>query len=182
MKLRRNSVTGKIKTFKELDNIIHIKQITFDENRKDKVINSICKKEEFDEVYKSICERILNGEDKSCSFSKFDTSKTKKTVYDITKIYDEYAEKLEKYEESEEMIDLYRSDKIETYIDENKVYKDFFEINKEKLDNVKNFKDDFNKIIDILKRGKEVENLSFKINIDQDNEKINFKATNAEVI
>lgn len=72
MKLRRNSVTGKIKTFKELDNIIHIKQITFDENRKDKVINSICKKEEFDEVYKSICERILNGEDKSCSFSKFD--------------------------------------------------------------------------------------------------------------
>ena len=177
MKLKRNSVTGKIKTFKELDNIIHIKQITFDENRKDKVINSICKKEEFDEVYKSICEKILNGEDKSCSFSKFDTSKTKKTVYDITKIYDRYAEKLEKFEESEEMIDLYRSDKIETYIDENKVYKDFFEINKEKLDNVKNFKDDFNKIIDILKRGKEVENLSFKINIDQDNEKINFKAT-----
>ena len=177
MKLKRNSVTGKIKTFKELDNIIHIKQITFDENRKDKVINSICKKEEFDEVYKSICEKILNGEDKSCSFSKFDTSKTKKTVYDITKIYDKYAEKLEKSEESEEMIDLYRSDKIETYIDENKVYKDFFEINKEKLENAKNFKDDFNKIIDILKKEKKIEGLSFKINMEQDNGKINFKVT-----
>ena len=177
MKLKRNSVTGKIKTFKELDNIIHIKQITFDENRKDKVINSICKKEEFDEVYKSICEKILNGENKSCSFSKFDTSKTKKTVYDITKIYDRYAEKLEKSEESEEMIDLYRSDKIETYIDENKVYKDFFEINKEKLENVKNFKDDFNKIIDILKKEKKIEGLSFKINMEQDNGKINFKVT-----
>ena len=177
MKLRRNSVTGKIKTFKELDNIIHIKQITFDENRKDKVINSICKKEEFDEVYKSICEKILNGEDKSCSFSKFDTSKTKKTVYDITKIYDKYAKKLEKSEESEEMIDLYRSDKIETYIDENEVYKDFFEINKEKLENAKNFKDDFNKIIDILKKEKKIEGLSFKINMEQDNGKINFKVT-----
>ena len=177
MKLKRNSVTGKIKTFKELDNIIHIKQITFDESRKDKVINSICKKEEFDEVYKSICEKILNGENKSCSFSKFDTSKTKKTVYDITKIYDRYAEKLEKSEESEEMIDLYRSDKIETYIDENKVYKDFFEINKEKLENVKNFKDDFNKIIDILKKEKKIEGLSFKINMEQDNGKINFKVT-----
>lgn len=177
MKLKRNSVTGKIKTFKELDNIIHIKQITFDENRKDKVINSICKKEEFDEVYKSICEKILNGEDKSCSFSKFDTSKTKKTVYDITKIYDKYAKKLEKSEESEEMIDLYRSDKIETYIDENEVYKDFFEINKEKLENAKNFKDDFNKIIDILKKEKKIEGLSFKINMEQDNGKINFKVT-----
>ena len=177
MKLRRNSVTGKIKTFKELDNIIHIKQITFDENRKDKVINSICRKEEFDEVYKSVCERILNGEDKSCSFSKFDTSKTKKTVNDIVKIYDKYSEMLEKEEKSEEVIDLYRSDEIKTYIDENKVYKDFFEINKEKIDNAKNFKDDFNKIIDILKRGKEIENLSFKINIDKDNGKINFKAT-----
>jgi hypothetical protein len=177
MKLRRNSVTGKIKTFKELDNIIHIKQITFDENRKDKVINSICRKEEFDEVYKSICERILNGEDKSCSFSKFDTSKTKKTVNDIAKIYDEYAEKLEKSEESEEMIDLYRSDKIKTYIDENKVYKDFFEINKEKLDNAKTFKDDFNKIIDILKKEEKIEGLSFKINMEQDNGKINFKVT-----
>ena len=177
MKLRRNSVTGKIKTFKELDNIIHIKQITFDENRKDKVINSICRKEEFDEVYKSICERILNGEDKSCSFSKFDTSKTKKTVNDIAKIYDEYAEKLEKSEESEEMIDLYRSDKIKTYIDEKKVYKDFFEINKEKLDNAKTFKDDFNKIIDILKKEEKIEGLSFKINMEQDNGKINFKVT-----
>ena len=49
MKLRRNSVTGKIKTFKELDDIIHIKQITFDKNGKDMEINSICKKEEFDE-------------------------------------------------------------------------------------------------------------------------------------
>ena len=78
MKLRRNSVTGKIKTFKELDNIIHIKQITFDKNGKDMEINSICKKEEFDEVYKSVCEKISNGENKSCSFSKFDTSKTKK--------------------------------------------------------------------------------------------------------
>ena len=57
MKLRRNSVTGKIKTFKELDNIIHIKQITFDKNGKDMEINSICKKEEFDEVYKSVCEK-----------------------------------------------------------------------------------------------------------------------------
>ena len=177
MKLRRNSVTGKIKTFKELDNIIHIKQITFDENRKDKVINSICRKEEFDEVYKSVCEKISNGENKSCSFSKFDTSKTKKTVNDIVKIYDKYSEMLEKEEKSEEVIDLYRSDEIKTYIDENKVYKDFFEINKEKIDNAKNFKDDFNKIIDILKRGKEIENLSFKINIDKDNGKINFKAT-----
>lgn len=177
MKLRRNSVTGKIKTFKELDNIIHIKQITFDKNGKDMEINSICKKEEFDEVYKSICERILNGEDKSCSFSKFDTSKTKKTVNDIAKIYDEYAEKLEKSEESEEMIDLYRSDKIKTYIDENKVYKDFFEINKEKLDNAKTFKDDFNKIIDILKKEEKIEGLSFKINMEQDNGKINFKVT-----
>lgn len=177
MKLRRNSVTGKIKTFKELDNIIHIKQITFDKNRKDMEINSICKKEEFDEVYKSVCEKISNGENKSCSFSKFDTSKTKKTVNDIAKIYDEYAEKLEKSEESEEMIDLYRSDKIKTYIDENKVYKDFFEINKEKLDNAKTFKDDFNKIIDILKKEKKIEGLSFKINMEQDNGKINFKVT-----
>lgn len=154
MKLRRNSVTGKIKTFKELDNIIHIKQITSDKNGKDMEINSICTKEQFNEVYKSICEKISNGENKSCSFSKFDTSKTKKTVNDITKIYDEYAEMLEKSEEREEMIDLYRSDKIQTYIDENKVYKDFFEINKEKIDNAKNFKDDFNKIIDILKKEK----------------------------
>ena len=177
MKLRRNSVTGKIKTFKELDNIIHIKQITFDENRKDKVINSICRKEEFDEVYKSICERILNGENKSCSFSKFDTSKTKKTINDITKIYDKYSEMLEKEGKSEEIIDLYRSDEIKTYIDENKVYKDFFEINKEKIDNAKNFKDDFNKIIDILKKEKKIEGLSFKINMEQDNGKINFKVT-----
>ena len=177
MKLRRNSVTGKIKTFKELDNIIHIKQITFDENRKDKVINSICRKEEFDEVYKSICERILNGENKSCSFSKFDTSKTKKTINDIAKIYDKYSEMLEKEGKSEEIIDLYRSDEIKTYIDENKVYKDFFEINKEKIDNAKNFKDDFNKIIDILKKEKKIEGLSFKINMEQDNGKINFKVT-----
>ena len=177
MKLRRNSVTGKIKTFKELDNIIHIKQITFDKNGKDMEINSICKKEEFDEVYKSVCEKISNGENKSCSFSKFDTSKTKKTVNDITKIYDKYAEMLEKSEEREEMIDLYRSDKIQTYIDENKAYKDFFEINKEKIDNAKNFKDDFNKIIDILKKEKKIEGLSFKINMEQDNGKINFKVT-----
>lgn len=177
MKLRRNSVTGKIKTFKELDNIIHIKQITSDKNRKDMEINSICTKEQFNEVYKSICEKISNGENKSCSFSKFDTSKTKKTVNDIAKIYDEYAEKLEKSEESEEMIDLYRSDKIKTYIDENKVYKDFFEINKEKLDNAKTFKDDFNKIIDILKKEEKIEGLSFKINMEQDNGKINFKVT-----
>ena len=177
MKLRRNSVTGKIKTFKELDNIIHIKQITFDKNGKDMEINSICKKEEFDEVYKSVCEKISNGENKSCSFSKFDTSKTKKTVNDITKIYDKYAEMLEKSEEREEMIDLYRSDKIQTYIDENKAYKDFFEINKEKIDNAKNFKDDFNKIIDILKKEKKIEDLSFKINMEQDNGKINFKVT-----
>jgi hypothetical protein len=177
MKLRRNSVTGKIKTFKELDNIIHIKQITSDKNGKDMEINSICTKEQFNEVYKSICEKISNGENKSCSFSKFDTSKTKKTVNDITKIYDEYAEMLEKSEEREEMIDLYRSDKIQTYIDENKVYKDFFEINKEKIDNAKNFKDDFNKIIDILKKEKKIEGLSFKINMEQDNGKINFKVT-----
>ena len=177
MKLRRNSVTGKIKTFKELDNIIHIKQITSDKNGNDMEINSICTKEQFNEVYKSICEKISNGENKSCSFSKFDTSKTKKTVNDITKIYDEYAEMLEKSEEREEMIDLYRSDKIQTYIDENKVYKDFFEINKEKIDNAKNFKDDFNKIIDILKKEKKIEGLSFKINMEQDNGKINFKVT-----
>lgn len=177
MKLRRNSVTGKIKTFKELDNIIHIKQITSDKNGKDMEINSICTKEQFNEVYKSICEKISNGENKSCSFSKFDTSKTKKTVNDITKIYDEYAEMLEKSEEREEMIDLYRSDKIQTYIDENKVYKDFFEINKEKIDNAKNFKDDFNKIIDILKKEEKIEGLSFKINMEQDNGKINFKVT-----
>lgn len=177
MKLRRNSVTGKIKTFKELDNIIHIKQITSDKNGKDMEINSICTKEQFNEVYKSICEKISNGENKSCSFSKFDTSKTKKTVNDITKIYDEYAEMLEKSEEREEMIDLYRSDKIKTYIDEKKVYKDFFEINKEKLDNAKTFKDDFNKIIDILKKEEKIEGLSFKINMEQDNGKINFKVT-----
>lgn len=177
MKLRRNSVTGKIKTFKELDNIIHIKQITSDKNGKDMEINSICTKEQFNEVYKSVCEKISNGENKSCSFSKFDTSKTKKTVNDITKIYDKYAEMLEKSEEREEMIDLYRSDKIQTYIDENKVYKDFFEINKEKIDNAKNFKDDFNKIIDILKKEKKIEGLSFKINMEQDNGKINFKVT-----
>ena len=177
MKLRRNSVTGKIKTFKELDNIIHIKQITFDKNGKDMEINSICKKEEFDEVYKSVCEKISNGENKSCSFSKFDTSKTKKTINDIAKIYDKYSEMLEKEGKSEEVIDLYRSDEIKTYIDENKVYKDFFEINKEKLDNAKNFKDDFNKIIDILKKEKKIEGLSFKINMEQDNGKINFKVT-----
>lgn len=177
MKLRRNSVTGKIKTFKELDNIIHIKQITFDKNGKDMEINSICKKEEFDEVYKSVCEKISNGENKSCSFSKFDTSKTKKTINDITKIYDKYSEMLEKEGKSEEVIDLYRSDEIKTYIDENKVYKDFFEINKEKIDNAKNFKDDFNKIIDILKKEKKIEGLSFKINMEQDNGKINFKVT-----
>lgn len=177
MKLRRNSVTGKIKTFKELDNIIHIKQITFDKNGKDMEINSICKKEEFDEVYKSVCEKISNGENKSCSFSKFDTSKTKKTINDIAKIYDKYSEILEKEGKSEEIIDLYRSDEIKTYIDENKVYKDFFEINKEKIDNAKNFKDDFNKIIDILKKEKKIEGLSFKINMEQDNGKINFKVT-----
>lgn len=177
MKLRRNSVTGKIKTFKELDNIIHIKQITFDKNGKDMEINSICKKEEFDEVYKSVCEKISNGENKSCSFSKFDTSKTKKTINDIAKIYDKYSEMLEKEGKSEEIIDLYRSDEIKTYIDENKVYKDFFEINKEKIDNAKNFKDDFNKIIDILKKEKKIEGLSFKINMEQDNGKINFKVT-----
>lgn len=177
MKLRRNSVTGKIKTFKELDNIIHIKQITFDKNGKDMEINSICKKEEFDEVYKSVCEKISNGENKSCSFSKFDTSKTKKTINDIAKIYDKYSEMLEKEGKSEEVIDLYRSDEIKTYIDENKVYKDFFEINKEKLDNAKNFKDDFNKIIDILKKEEKIEGLSFKINMEQDNGKINFKVT-----
>ena len=177
MKLRRNSVTGKIKTFKELDNIIHIKQITSDKNGKDMEINSICTKEQFNEVYKSICEKISNGENKSCSFSKFDTSKTKKTVNDITKIYDKYAEMLEKEGKSEEVIDLYRSDEIQTYIDENKVYKDFFEINKEKIDNAKNFKDDFNKIIDILKKEKKIEGLSFKINMEQDNGKINFKVT-----
>ena len=177
MKLRRNSVTGKIKTFKELDNIIHIKQITFDKNGKDMEINSICKKEEFDEVYKSVCEKISNGENKSCSFSKFDTSKTKKTINDIAKIYDKYSEMLEKEGKSEEVIDLYRSDEIKTYIDENKVYKDFFEINKEKIDNAKNFKDDFNKIIDILKKEKKIEGLSFKINMEQDNGKINFKVT-----
>lgn len=177
MKLRRNSVTGKIKTFKELDNIIHIKQITFDKNGKDMEINSICKKEEFDEVYKSVCEKISNGENKSCSFSKFDTSKTKKTINDIAKIYDKYSEMLEKEGKSEEIIDLYRSDEIKTYIDENKVYKDFFEINKEKIDNAKNFKDDFNKIIDILKKEEKIEGLSFKINMEQDNGKINFKVT-----
>lgn len=177
MKLRRNSVTGKIKTFKELDNIIHIKQITFDKNGKDMEINSICKKEEFSEVYKSVCEKISNGENKSCSFSKFDTSKTKKTINDIAKIYDKYSEMLEKEGKSEEIIDLYRSDEIKTYIDENKVYKDFFEINKEKIDNAKNFKDDFNKIIDILKKEKKIEGLSFKINMEQDNGKINFKVT-----
>lgn len=177
MKLRRNSVTGKIKTFKELDNIIHIKQITSDKNGKDMEINSICTKEQFNEVYKSICEKISNGENKSCSFSKFDTSKTKKTVNDIAKIYDKYSEMLEKEEKSEEIIDLYRSDEIKTYIDENKVYKDFFEINKEKLDNAKNFKDDFNKIIDILKKEEKIEGLSFKINMEQDNGKINFKVT-----
>lgn len=177
MKLRRNSVTGKIKTFKELDNIIHIKQITSDKNGKDMEINSICTKEQFNEVYKSVCEKISNGENKSCSFSKFDTSKTKKTINDIAKIYDKYSEMLEKEGKSEEVIDLYRSDEIKTYIDENKVYKDFFEINKEKIDNAKNFKDDFNKIIDILKKEKKIEGLSFKINMEQDNGKINFKVT-----
>lgn len=114
---------------------------------------------------------------KSCSFSKFDTSKTKKTINDIAKIYDKYSEMLEKEGKSEEIIDLYRSDEIKTYIDENKVYKDFFEINKEKIDNAKNFKDDFNKIIDILKKEKKIEGLSFKINMEQDNGKINFKVT-----
>lgn len=169
MRLKKNSVVEKIKKFNNLNEVIVIKE----ENK----TQTNCNKEDFENIFENICEKISKNEINHCTFAKLDTKNIKKIIEDITDIEEKCMKKIENNSEhSKEIQNLYKNSETEKYKEQNVIFKDFFSIDKDKLSKARNFEKSFEEIISVLEIQKNIEKLDFKINIIKENEELRLEA------
>lgn len=117
----------------------------------------------FDRIFEDIVKEIEN-KNSVFTFYKFSPDNFKKTIDNIVEIKEQDKDTIENY---------YRNEYLQKNKDE--IYKPIFQLNKEKLSNAKGFEENFLEIKDIIKKMSKIDKFSFEINVNKENDKIQFK-------
>lgn len=117
----------------------------------------------FDRIFEDIVKEIEN-KNSVFTFYKFSPDNLKKTIDNIVEIKEQDKDTIENY---------YRNEYLQKNKDE--IYKPIFQLNKEKLSNAKGFVENFLEIKDIIKKMSKIDKFSFEINVNKENDKIQFK-------
>lgn len=117
----------------------------------------------FDRIFEDIVKEIEN-KNSVFTFYKFSPDNLKKTIDNIVEIKEQDKDTIENY---------YRNEYLQKNKDE--IYKPIFQLNKEKLSNAKGFEENFLEIKDIIKKMSKIDKFSFELNVNKENDKIQFK-------
>ena len=117
----------------------------------------------FDRIFEDIVKEMEN-KNSVFTFYKFSPDNLKKTIDNIVEIKEQDKDTIENY---------YRNEYLQKNKDE--IYKPIFQLNKEKLSNAKGFVENFLEIKDIIKKMSKIDKFSFEINVNKENDKIQFK-------
>ena len=116
-----------------------------------------------DRIFEDIVKEIEN-KNSVFTFYKFSPDNLKKTIDNIVEIKEQDKDTIENY---------YRNEYLQKNKDE--IYKPIFQLNKEKLSNAKGFEENFLEIKDIIKKMSKIDKFSFELNVNKENDKIQFK-------